>query len=136
MVKKLFFLLVILPFIGFSQIITDKDGYSINVKDFEIIEIVISTNALKRVKVTGDGYDEVFLSKGCQIQDGKKLITEKVPDFIKREAFWKAFLGRCGFEIQDSSTEKKLNKTEVAKYLPGANAEETILRFTNKAMLN
>jgi len=125
-------ILFIIPVIGFSQIITDKDSYSINVKDFEIIEIVISTNALKRVKVTGDGYDEVFLSKGAQIKDGDKLIIEKVPEFIKREAFWKAFLRRCGFEIQDTKTEKKVNKTEVAKYLPGAKARETTLTFVNK----
>jgi hypothetical protein len=118
--------------IGFSQILTDKDSYSIDVTDFEIIEIVISTNALKRVKVTGDGYDEVFLSKGAQIKDRDKLIIEKVPEFIKREAFWKAFLGRCGFEIQDTKTEKKVNKTEVAKYLPGAKARETTLTFVKK----
>ena len=125
-------ILFIIPVIGFSQILTDKDSYSIDVTDFEIIEIVISTNALKRVKVTGDGYDEVFLSKGAQIKDGDKLIIEKVPEFIKREAFWKAFLGRCGFEIQDTKTEKKVNKTEVAKYLPGAKARETTLTFVNK----
>ena len=125
-------ILFIIPVIGFSQILTDKDSYSIDVTDFEIIEIVISTNALKRVKVTGDGYDEVFLSKGAQIKDRDKLIIEKVPEFIKREAFWKAFLGRCGFEIQDTKTEKKVNKTEVAKYLPGAKARETTLTFVNK----
>ena len=125
-------ILLIIPVIGFSQILTDKDSYSIDVTEFEIIEIVISTNALKRVKVTGDGYDEVFLSKGAQIKDGDKLIIEKVPEFIKREAFWKAFLGRCGFEIQDTKTEKKVNKTEVAKYLPGAKARETTLTFVNK----
>ena len=125
-------ILLIIPVIGFSQILTDKDSYSIDVTDFEIIEIVISTNALKRVKVTGDGYDEVFLSKGAQIKDRDKLIIEKVPEFIKREAFWKAFLGRCGFEIQDTKTEKKVNKTEVAKYLPGAKARETTLTFVNK----
>lgn len=125
-------ILFIIPVIGFSQILTDKDSYSIDVTEFEIIEIVISTNALKRVKVTGDGYDEVFLSKGAQIKDGDKLIIEKVPEFIKREAFWKAFLGRCGFEIQDTKTEKKVNKTEVAKYLPGAKARETTLTFVNK----
>ena len=125
-------ILLIIPVIGFSQILTDKDSYSIDVTDFEIIEIVISTNALKRVKVTGDGYDEVFLSKGAQIKDGDKLIIEKVPEFIKREAFWKAFLGRCGFEIQDTKTEKKVNKTEVAKYLPGAKARETTLTFVKK----
>ena len=129
--KKVLILLII-PVIGFSQILTDKDSYSIDVTDFEIIEIVISTNALKRVKVTGDGYDEVFLSKGAQIKDRDKLIIEKVPEFIKREAFWKAFLGRCGFEIQDTKTEKKVNKTEVAKYLPGAKARETTLTFVNK----
>ena len=125
-------ILLIIPVIGFSQILTDKDNYSIDVTDFEIIEIVISTNALKRVKVTGDGYDEVFLSKGAQIKDRDKLIIEKVPEFIKREAFWKAFLGRCGFEIQDTKTEKKVNKTEVAKYLPGAKARETTLTFVKK----
>ncbi len=125
-------ILFIIPVIGFSQILTDKDSYSIDVTEFEVIEIVISTNALKRVKVTGDGYDEVFLSKGAQIKDGDKLIIEKVPEFIKREAFWKAFLGRCGFEIQDTKTEKKVNKTEVAKYLPGAKARETTLTFVNK----
>ena len=125
-------ILFIIPVIGFSQILTDKDSYSIDVTEFEIIEIVISTNALKRVKVTGDGYDEVFLSKGAQIKDGDKLIIEKVPEFIKREAFWKAFLGRCGFEIQDTKTQKKVNKTEVAKYLPGAKARETTLTFVNK----
>ena len=129
--KKVLILLII-PVIGFSQILTDKDNYSIDVTDFEIIEIVISTNALKRVKVTGDGYDEVFLSKGAQIKDRDKLIIEKVPEFIKREAFWKAFLGRCGFEIQDTKTEKKVNKTEVAKYLPGAKARETTLTFVKK----
>lgn len=129
--KKVLILLII-PVIGFSQILTDKDSYSIDVTDFEIIEIVISTNALKRVKVTGDGYDEVFLSKGAQIKDRDKLIIEKVPEFIKREAFWKAFLGRCGFEIQDTKTEKKVNKTEVAKYLPGAKAKETTLTFVKK----
>ena len=43
-----------------------------------------------------------------------------------------AFLGRCGFEIQDTKTEKKVNKTEVAKYLPGAKARETTLTFVNK----
>jgi hypothetical protein len=118
--------------IGHSQILTEKDGYSIDVTDFEIIEIIISTNALKRVKVTGDGYDEVYLSKRAQIKDRDRIITEKVPDFIKREAFWKAFLGRCGFEIQDTQTEKKVNKTEVAKYLPGAKAKETTLKFVNK----
>ena len=125
-------ILLIIPVIGFSQILTDKDSYSIDVTDFEIIEIVISTNALKRVKVIGDGYDEVFLSKGAQIKDRDKLIIEKVPEFIKREAFWKAFLGRCGFEIQDTKTEKKVNKTEVAKYLPGAKARETTLTFVKK----
>lgn len=125
-------ILLIIPVIGFSQILTDKDSYSIDVTDFEIIEIVISTNALKRVKVTGDGYDEVFLTKGAQIKDRDKLIIEKVPEFIKREAFWKAFLGRCGFEIQDTKTEKKVNKTEVAKYLPGAKARETTLTFVKK----
>ena len=125
-------ILLIIPVIGFSQILTDKDSYSIDVTNFEIIEIVISTNALKRVKVTGDGYDEVFLSKGAQIKDRDKLIIEKVPEFIKREAFWKAFLGRCGFEIQDTKTEKKVNKTEVAKYLPGAKARETTLTFVKK----
>lgn len=125
-------ILFIIPVIGFSQILTDKDSYSIDVTEFEVIEIVISSNALKRVKVTGDGYDEVFLSKGAQIKDGDKLIIEKVPEFIKREAFWKAFLGRCGFEIQDTKTEKKVNKTEVAKYLPGAKARETTLTFVNK----
>ena len=125
-------ILLIIPVIGFSQILTDKDNYSIDVTDFEIIEIVISTNALKRVKVIGDGYDEVFLSKGAQIKDRDKLIIEKVPEFIKREAFWKAFLGRCGFEIQDTKTEKKVNKTEVAKYLPGAKARETTLTFVKK----
>ena len=129
--KKVLILLII-PVIGFSQILTDKDSYSIDVTDFEIIEIVISTNALKRVKVIGDGYDEVFLSKGAQIKDRDKLIIEKVPEFIKREAFWKAFLGRCGFEIQDTKTEKKVNKTEVAKYLPGAKARETTLTFVKK----
>ena len=129
--KKVLILLII-PVIGFSQILTDKDSYSIDVTDFEIIEIVISTNALKRVKVTGDGYDEVFLTKGAQIKDRDKLIIEKVPEFIKREAFWKAFLGRCGFEIQDTKTEKKVNKTEVAKYLPGAKARETTLTFVKK----
>ena len=125
-------ILLIIPVIGFSQILTDKDSYSIDVTDFEIIEIVIPTNALKRVKVTGDGYDEVFLSKGAQIKDRDKLIIEKVPEFIKREAFWKAFLGRCGFEIQDTKTEKNVNKTEVAKYLPGAKARETTLTFVKK----
>ena len=130
--KKLLLLLSIIPLIGYSQILTDKDSYSINVTDFEVIEIVISTNALKRVKVTGDGYDEIFLSKGAQIKDMDRVITEKVPDFIKREAFWKAFLGRCGFEIQDVKTEKKVNNTEIEKYLPGAKAEETILTYVNK----
>ena len=51
---------------------------------------------------------------------------------IKREAFWKGFLGRCGFEIKDTKTEKKVNKTEVAKYLPGAKARETTLTFVKK----
>ena len=113
-----------------AQVITDKDGYSIDVTNFETIEVYMSTNALKRVKVVGDGYDEVFLNNGAQIQDGKRIITDKVPDFIKREAFWTAFLKRCGFQIQDAKTEKKVNKTEVAKYLPGANAKETKLVYT------
>ena len=82
--KKPLLLILLLPLIGYSQILTDKDSYSIDVTDFEIIEIVISTNALKRVKVTGDGYDEVFLSKGAQIKDRDRIITEKVPGFIKR----------------------------------------------------
>lgn len=130
--KKLCIILLLFPLIGYSQVLTDKAGYSINVTDFEIIEVVISTNALKRVKVTGDGYDEVFLAKGAEIQDGNKVITEKVPEFIKREAFWKAFLGRCGFEIQDTNTQKKVNKTEVAKYMPGGKASETTLTYINK----
>ena len=58
---------------------------------------MISTNALKRVKVTGDGYDEVFLSKGAQIKDGDKLIIEKVPEFIKREAFWNSIFRKMWF---------------------------------------
>ena len=39
--KKSLLLILLLPLIGYSQILTDKDSYSIDVTDFEIIDIVI-----------------------------------------------------------------------------------------------
>ncbi len=60
-----------------AQVITDKDGYSIDVTNFETIEVYMSTNALKRVKVVGDGYDEVFLNNGLRYKIAKESLRIK-----------------------------------------------------------
>ena len=120
--KKLFTLAVIM--LGMSataQTITDKNGYSIDVTDYEMIEITKSTNPLQGVKIVGDGYDEIIIKKGAKIQDGEREITDKTTEFAKKNAFWKSFMKRRGFTFKDESTSKK-------KML-GADITETLLTF-------
>jgi len=59
--------IIILGMTASAQKITDKKGYSINVTDYEQIEIMKSTNMLVGVKVIGDGYDEIVIGKGSLI---------------------------------------------------------------------
>tara|TARA_B100000780_G_scaffold162411_1_gene113544 strand:- start:1000 stop:1404 length:405 start_codon:yes stop_codon:yes gene_type:complete len=121
--------IIILGMTASAQKITDKKGYSINVTDYEQIEIMKSTNMLVGVKVIGDGYDEIVIGKGSQIDDGKRVITDKVTDFAKKDAFWKSFMKRHGFSLLDAVKATKKKTNSAAKYLPGANAKETVLTF-------
>ena len=136
--------IIILGMTASAQKITDKKGYSINVTDYEQIEIMKSTNMLvgvnvlsnnilhvssSNLKVIGDGYDEIVIGKGSQIDDGKRVITDKVTDFAKKDAFWKSFMKRHGFSLLDAVKATKKKTNSAAKYLPGANAKETVLTF-------
>ena len=130
MMKNLLTLAIImLGMTAAAQKITDKKGYTVDVNDFEQIEIIKSTNILVGVKIIGDGYDEVMIGKGSQIEDGKRVITDRATEFAKKDAFWKSFMKRNGFTLLDAVESTKKKKNEVAKYLPGANAKETVLTF-------
>ena len=72
----------------------------------------------------GDGYDEIMIKKGANIQDGERKITDKTTEFAKKNAFWKSFMKRRGFTFKDESTSKK-------KML-GADITETLLTFVKE----
>ena len=124
MKKLLTIAFILLGMSATSQTITDKGGYSIDVTDYEIIEIIKSTNPLQGVKMVGDGYDEIVIKKGSKIQDGEREITDKTTEFAKKNAFWKTFLKKRGFTFKDESTSKK-------KVL-GAYITETLLTFVKE----
>ena len=130
MMKKLLtFAIIMLGMTASAQKITDKKGYSMDVTDYEQIEIFKSTNMLVGVKVVGDGYDEVVIGKGAQIDDGNRVISDKATEFAKKDAFWKSFMKRHGFSLLDAVKATKKKTNSAAKYLPGANAKETVLTF-------
>tara|TARA_B100000780_G_scaffold76305_1_gene51426 strand:- start:74 stop:478 length:405 start_codon:yes stop_codon:yes gene_type:complete len=129
MKKLLTFAIIMLGMTATAQKITDKKGYSIDVTDYEQIEIMKSTNLLAGVKIIGDGYDEIVIGKGAQIEDGKRVISDKVTQFAKKDAFWKSFMKRNGFSFLDAVSATKKNTNAVSSYLPGANAKETVLTF-------
>ena len=123
--KKLLTIAVIL--LGMSataQTITDKNGYSIDVTDYEMIEITKSTNLLQGVKLVGDGYDEIMIKKGTKIRDGDREHTDKTKEFSKINAFWKSFMKKHGFTFKDERISKK-------KVL-GVNSTETVLTFVKE----
>ena len=61
MKKLLTIAVIVLGMSATAQTITDKSGYSIDVTDYEMIEITKSTNPLQGVKLVGDGYDEIMI---------------------------------------------------------------------------
>jgi len=124
MKKLLTIAVILLGMSATSQTITDKGGYSIDVTDYEIIEIIKSTNPLQGVKLIGDGYDEIIIKKGAKIQDGDREIKDKAKEFAKKNAFWKTFMKKRGFTFKDESTSKK-------KVL-GAYITETLLTFVKE----
>lgn len=124
MKKLLTIAVILLSMSATAQKITDKNGYSIDVNDYEMIEITKSTNPIQGVKLLGDGYDEIIIKKGSKIQDGDREITDKTKEFAKKNAFWKSFMKRHGFTFKDEITSKK-------KML-GANITETLLTFVKE----
>ena len=106
MKKLLTIAFIVLGMSATAQIITDKSGYSIDVTDYEMIEITKSTNPLQGVKLVGDGYDEIMIKKGTKIQDGDREITDKTKEFAKINAFWKSFMKKHGFTFKDERTSK------------------------------
>jgi len=124
MKKLLTIAVILLGMSATSQTITDKGGYSIDVTDYEIIEIIKSTNPLQGVKLIGDGYDEIIIKKGAKIKDGDREIKDKAKEFAKKNAFWKTFMKKRGFTFKDESTSKK-------KVL-GAYITETLLTFVKE----
>lgn len=124
MKKLLTIAVIVLSMSATAQTITDKNGYSIDVTDYEMIEITKSTNPIQGVKLLGDGYDEIIIKKGSKIQDGDRKITDKTKEFAKKNAFWKSFMKRHGFTFKDEITSKK-------KML-GANITETLLTFVKE----
>ena len=123
--KKLLTIAVIL--LGMSataQTITDKNGYSIDVTDYEMIEITKSTNLLQGVKLVGDGYDEIMIKKGTKIRDGDREHTDKTKEFSKINAFWKSFMKKHGFTFKDERTSKKK--------VVGVKVTETLLTFVKE----
>ena len=124
MKKLLTIAVIVLSMSATAQTITDKNGYSIDVTDYEMIEITKSTNPIQGVKLLGDGYDEIIIKKGSKIQDGDREITDKTKEFAKKNAFWKSFMKRHGFTFKDEITSKK-------KML-GANITETLLTFVKE----
>jgi len=124
MKKLLTIAVIVLSMSATAQTITDKNGYSIDVTDYEMIEITKSTNPIQGVKLLGDGYDEIIIKKGSKIQDGDRKITDKTKEFAKKNAFWKSFMKRHGYTFKDEITSKK-------KML-GANITETLLTFVKE----
>jgi len=124
MKKLLTIAVIVLSMSATAQTITDKNGYSIDVTDYEMIEITKSTNPIQGVKLLGDGYDEIIIKKGSKIQDGDREITDKTKEFAKKNAFWKSFMKRHGYTFKDEITSKK-------KML-GANITETLLTFVKE----
>ena len=124
MKKLLTIAVIVLGMSATAQIITDKSGYSIDVTDYEMIEITKSTNPLQGVKLVGDGYDEIMIKKGTKIQDGDREITDKTKEFAKINAFWKSFMKKHGFTFKDERTSKK-------KIL-GVKSTETLLTFVKE----
>ena len=129
MKKLLTIAVIVLSMSATAQTITDKNGYSIDVTDYEMIEVTKSTNPIQGVKLLGDGYDEIIIKKGSKIQDGDREITDKTKEFAKKNAFWKSFMKRNGFSFLDAVSATKKNTNAVSSYLPGANAKETVLTF-------
>ena len=124
MKKLLTIAVIVLSMSATAQKITDKNGYSIDVTDYEMIEVTKSTNPIQGVKLLGDGYDEIIIKKGSKIQDGDREITDKTKEFAKKNAFWKSFMKRHGYTFKDEITSKK-------KML-GANITETLLTFVKE----
>ena len=124
MKKLLTIAVIVLSMSATAQTITDKNGYSIDVTDYDMIEITKSTNPIQGVKLLGDGYDEIIIKKGSKIQDGDREITDKTKEFAKKNAFWKSFMKRHGYTFKDEITSKK-------KML-GANITETLLTFVKE----
>ena len=124
MKKLLTIAVIVLGMSATAQIITDKSGYSIDVTDYEMIEITKSTNPLQGVKLVGDGYDEIMIKKGTKIQDGDREITDKTKEFAKINAFWKSFMKKHGFTFKDERISKK-------KIL-GVKSTETLLTFVKE----
>lgn len=81
--------------------------------DYEEVRIQISN----KVKVIGDGYDEVFIKKGATIKDGNRMITEKAVSFAHKTAFWKAFMKRNDFIIIDETIEMGTAQTKIDQVL-------------------
>ena len=124
MKKLLTIAVIVLGMSATAQTITDKSGYSIDVTDYEMIEITKSTNPLQGVKLVGDGYDEIMIKKGTKIQDGDREITDKTKEFAKINAFWKSFMKKHGFTFKDERISKK-------KIL-GVKSTETLLTFVKE----
>lgn len=110
-----------------AQTITDKNGYTVDVNDYSEIVVVITKN---KVKVTGDGYDDVFITTGAKIIDVKKEITEKVMLFSKKEAFWNAMLGRQGFTQTDNKQTVAPIKNKVDELAAKLGKNKNILTLT------
>ena len=71
-------ILLIIPVIGFSQILTDKDSYSIDVTDFEIIEIT-TEDSRNRIEKMLQGGIELFQSFGRRTS----LEDSEIPGLIR-----------------------------------------------------
>tara|TARA_R100001369_G_scaffold70190_1_gene97880 strand:+ start:314 stop:712 length:399 start_codon:yes stop_codon:yes gene_type:complete len=114
-----------------AQTITNSDGYSINITDYEVVEIIRVANKTRDVLVIGDGYDEIIISDGSEITDRKRVITDRALDFSNKNGFWNAFMKRCGFMLEDTKTRAK-KKNMITKLLPVSNKKETTLTFIKK----
>lgn len=111
--KSILYSLIFLPLYAMAQTITDKSGYTIDVTHFDEVVVVIAN----RVNITGDGYDELIITKGAIIVDGKKEITEKAVEFAKKAPFWIAFMRRSGFVLSDQKTKKSQPKSKVEEFM-------------------
>ena len=114
-----------------AQTITDKNGYSIDLKNYEEVSITRSTNKTKAVMIVADGYDVIVISEGSEIVDQRRVITDRAVTFSNKDGFWMAFMKRCGYVLEDTKTRAK-KKNAITKLLPLSNRKETTLTFIKK----